>query len=94
MNRRGFLRGLGSLIAAPAIVQASSLMPVRGIIMPTELLTVYGASPAMIALPDLRQLQMMLVERIINPVRVLHDDGTFETLSTAAEQEALHRLVA
>lgn len=31
--RRSFLLGLGSLIAAPAIVRASSLMPVRGIIM-------------------------------------------------------------
>lgn len=33
MNRRGFLGGLGSLLAAPAIVQFASLMPVRGIIM-------------------------------------------------------------
>ena len=29
MNRRGFLRGAGALLAAPAIVRASSLMPVR-----------------------------------------------------------------
>jgi Protein of unknown function (DUF1565) len=29
MDRRGFLAGLGALIAAPAIVRASSLMPVR-----------------------------------------------------------------
>lgn len=37
MNRRGFLTGLGvTLIAAPAIVRAASLMPVRGIVMPTE----------------------------------------------------------
>lgn len=34
MNRRGFITGLTSLIAAPAIVKASSLMPVRGIIVP------------------------------------------------------------
>ena len=31
MDRRSFLRGL---IAAPAVVSFSSLMPVRGIIMP------------------------------------------------------------
>lgn len=35
MNRRSFLFGAGaSLIAAPAIVHAASLMPVRGIVMP------------------------------------------------------------
>ena len=30
-SRRGFLAGLGALIAAPAIVRASSLMPVSAI---------------------------------------------------------------
>lgn len=34
LSRRGILTGLASLIAAPAIVRAESLMPVRGIIMP------------------------------------------------------------
>jgi hypothetical protein len=29
INRRGLLIGLGSLIAAPAVVRAASLMPVR-----------------------------------------------------------------
>lgn len=28
MNRRGFLKGLGAIIAAPAVVKASSLMPI------------------------------------------------------------------
>ena len=32
-SRRGFLAGLSALIAAPAIVRAASLMPVRGIVM-------------------------------------------------------------
>lgn len=36
IGRRGFIAGLASLIAAPAIVQASSLMPVRGIVMPVS----------------------------------------------------------
>lgn len=31
MNRRGFLTGLGAMIAAPAIVHAGNLMPVRAI---------------------------------------------------------------
>src|SRR5258708_12587535 len=37
MNRRGLLVGLGSLIAAPAVVRAASLMPVRrpALITPT-----------------------------------------------------------
>lgn len=34
MNRRSFISGVVSLIAAPAIVRASSLMPVRGVAMP------------------------------------------------------------
>lgn len=35
MNRRGFLTGLGvALFAAPAVVRAASLMPVKGLIVP------------------------------------------------------------
>jgi hypothetical protein len=34
IGRRGFLLGLTSLIAAPAIVKADNLMKVRGIILP------------------------------------------------------------
>lgn len=33
-SRRGFILGLTSLLAAPAIVRAELLMPVRSIIMP------------------------------------------------------------
>lgn len=36
MNRRGLITGLVSLVAAPAIVRATSLMPVRGIILPLD----------------------------------------------------------
>lgn len=35
IGRRGLLRGLGALLAAPAIVRASSLMPVRSLPGPT-----------------------------------------------------------
>jgi hypothetical protein len=44
MNRRGFLTGIGALIAAPAIVRYGSLMPVRGIIQSVSLrpLSVYN----------------------------------------------------
>ena len=35
-SRRGFIAGLASLVvAAPAVVRAASLMPVRAIIVPT-----------------------------------------------------------
>jgi hypothetical protein len=33
-SRRSFLIGAAALIAAPAVVRASSLMPVRGIVQP------------------------------------------------------------
>jgi len=36
IGRRGFLGGLFSALAAPAIVRAELLMPVRGIIMPVK----------------------------------------------------------
>lgn len=36
LSRRGFIGGLAALIAAPAVVRAASLMPVRGIIIPTR----------------------------------------------------------
>lgn len=38
VNRRGLLIGLGSLIASPAIVSASNLMPVRSIITIREII--------------------------------------------------------
>jgi hypothetical protein len=34
LSRRGFLSGLASALAAPAIVRSTSLMQVRGIVMP------------------------------------------------------------
>lgn len=36
LARRGFLMGLGSLVAAPAIVRAASLMPVKAIVVPAK----------------------------------------------------------
>ena len=55
LSRRGFIGGLGALIAAPAIVRAASLMPVRGIVM-----DVYGRSPAMDALSAIRDMNVLL----------------------------------
>ena len=47
LARRKFLVGLGALIAAPAIVCAARLMPVRGIILPADKNTPLLLSKAM-----------------------------------------------
>lgn len=71
IGRRGFIAGIGALIAAPAIVRASSLMPVRAPKHIYELRTLlpsgtwrmynkgvpYGVSPATAALRDMVTLQ-------------------------------------
>lgn len=33
MNRRGFLKGLASALAAPVVVRSGVLMPLRGLVM-------------------------------------------------------------
>ncbi len=38
LSRRRFIRGAGLLLAAPAIVQAASLMPVRAVAAPEPLI--------------------------------------------------------
>lgn len=63
MNRRGFLTGLGALIATPAIVRASSLMPIRVMPSPMEL-EFYGLSPAMVALENIEYLQGLIMRRL------------------------------
>lgn len=53
-TRRGFITGLATLIAAPAIVRVGSLMPVRGVVMEW---VPYGESPVMGALRDLAEIE-------------------------------------
>ena len=36
LHRRAFLSGMVAGLAAPALVRATSLMPIRGIVMPIE----------------------------------------------------------
>lgn len=44
MNRRGFIAGMLAACAAPAVVKAASLMPVRAIIVPPfEIITLNQA---------------------------------------------------
>jgi hypothetical protein len=68
ITRRLFVASVASALAAPAIVRASSLMPVRklvGIYHEVPIYEVYGRSPAMDALPMLQELARMrgIIER-------------------------------
>lgn len=55
IGRRGFITGLISLVAAPAIVRVSSIMPVKAI--PLNELT----------LKELDQYWLALAEKAVNP---------------------------
>lgn len=61
--RRKFLIGLGTMLAAPAIVHAGNLMPVKALAQPVlreiDLLDAYGRSPAMDVLADLQEFRRM-----------------------------------
>lgn len=56
MNRRGFLTGLTGLIAAPAIVRASSIMPVKTLVSGDGVALTSMAHPRLVRLlaPGLR----------------------------------------
>lgn len=69
-SRRQFLTGLSTLIAAPAIIKVAGIMPVKAM-EPTIVriglphatwreLHVYGRSPAMEVLADLREVNALL----------------------------------
>lgn len=74
LSRRKFFTGLGAtLITAPAIVRAASLMPVKA--MPVEL---YGISPSVYALDWLRLHDAMMADlfRIMQiPDHMLSEKG-------------------
>lgn len=70
MNRRGFLGAMLAAGVAPAIVRASSLMKVSGIVIPTteEVMAIGGwgggstlLTPAMITRESLRMLEHNLI---------------------------------
>ena len=66
-SRRSFITGLVSFVAAPAIVKASSLMPVKSLdneyLWRFDVVTgeVYGRSPMMDAIEELRLIQQDLI---------------------------------
>ncbi len=73
-SRRSFIAGLVSFVAAPAIVRAANIMPVKSV---DDLalwqfgndLEVYGHSPAMEVLPDLMTIQRITMEMIFRQPR-------------------------
>lgn len=68
-SRRRMLGGIGALFAAPAIVRASSLMPVRGIIMPKQIVwrKLYGGQ--LLTIEQIRdQIAMEAVLSFNNPL--------------------------
>lgn len=67
-SRRGFITGLASLVAAPAIVRVSSLMPVKALIDPyanisMRMLTNYvpGPTSSMDVLYGMMQAQQEMI---------------------------------
>ncbi len=58
MDRRGFLTGLVSLVAAPAIVRATNLMPIKA------LEAEYGLGPMLTATDIQRRIDNLLCHRV------------------------------
>ena len=71
MNRRGFLRDLGFAACAPAIVRVASIMPVRSLAdLNGEIIyPLYGRSPGMVALADVRELKMLIASLQTPPIQ-------------------------
>lgn len=90
LSRRSFFTGLAtSLIGAPAIVRAGSLMPVR--MLEPQLTRFLGFNIVYGVYGD-RIID--LAERICNPPIVLNDDGDFVWMSTRADEEMLSDILS
>jgi hypothetical protein len=81
-TRRGLLFGIGaSLIAAPAIVRAASLMPVRGIVQPVGSYSGYWSDIAIQYreefIRSFEQRQSLLTSRIVREAVVPEDQIAF-----------------
>ena len=74
MNRRELFKGLGALL-----VVANMPLPVQALI---EL-------PEPEALRYLKRLQLDLLEKIVNPPCIMHENGTIERMSIVPQQECL-----
>jgi hypothetical protein len=75
-SRRGFLIGFGALLAAPAIVRASSLMPVS--VLPASVVEDPLLSLDIHKLSSIRWVAVPGGEIIIDPSRMVHEVCSFE----------------
>ena len=106
VSRRGILRCLGGLIAAPAVVKADALM--RIVAQPVATLTyevipdaigynVYGRSPAMEVLPDiieyLAHLKAKIIAEMICPPQIIDEFGNAKNLWTPDDLQRRFTLV-
>lgn len=67
MNRRGLLLGFASLLAAPAIVRASSLMPVKALptrFVPTDWALEYRQEFIAVYEQNMRHLRQTIEENV------------------------------
>lgn len=92
MDRRSFLFGAAaSLVAAPAIVRAASLMPVKSVIWWDEI-NIYGTSPGWAALPtvqELNEMRMKIIQRMTYPGYFINADGSLTQMDTKPDEAAL-----
>lgn len=79
MDRRVFL---GGLLAAPAVVRAGSLMPLRGEIIASSWLT--GLPEDVIALVDVRRKVKHIMKVDVDSLPGLHPQDLFGTMAQAA----------
>ena len=82
IGRRGFIAGLVSLVAAPAIVRVSSIMPVKVVIDP-----IYGVGPMVSAqqfIVAMAEAQRRLQECVEWRAPFLVDAATYREFITSA----------
>lgn len=94
LSRRSFFTGLAtSLIGAPAIVRAGSLMPVR--VLEPQLTRFLGFDIVYGVYVDrIIGASTAVAERICNPPIMLNDDGDFVCMSTRADEDMLSDILS
>jgi hypothetical protein len=89
MNRRGFLLGMGALLAAPSIVRAGSLMPVKAPPLTQWRTLLASTNPmAVIEYFDGADLVWRVDERV--PMKD-HGDGSY-SIETTADRAGMMRV--
>lgn len=88
-TRRGFLLGIGAVLAAPAIVRASSLMPIKSylyeadapfVIIDYELVEMYGVSDDSVIISYSRAVERKIAKAFDISVGVLRNPAKDHSL--------------